>query len=896
MRWVPLATALFLPASMALTATFTVSNAGDSGTGTLRNAMLNAEASPGLDTIGFNIPGSGVHSINPLSPLPALAEPIVIDGTRQPGYIDRPLIEINGVSAGANSGFRLLGGNSIIRGLAINRFLADGIRIEGVGTNVVQANFIGTDASGAVQRGNVQEGISVINSWNNQIGGTNAGEGNLISGNGDAGVYLVYGGGNRVQGNRIGTSATGASSLGNKNNGIAIFNSVENIIGGESGLGRNVISGNLGSGIYLFGGGSKGNFVQGNFIGVDVTGKNCISNVADGITLYNASANLIGGTSSEQGNLLSGNGMAGLYLNGQGCSNNIVQGNLCGTDISGSAALGNTLAGIAVHRAVANLIGGTNAQTHNTISGNRESGILLSTNSFENEIVGNYIGVDVSGAKPLGNALNGISVQVASWNTISANVISGNAVYGCEISQGSLGNLLERNLIGTDATGQSAIGNSNSGVRVDSPFNTIGGAGADHGNVVSGNLRHGVFLVSSTARGNIVQGNFIGLDRSGTKALGNTYAGVVISSAPRNVIGTVTTSNCISGNGDAGIYLFGAASVGNSVVGNRIGTGASGKNSVANFLEGIYSFGANSNSFGGLRVREGNLISGNRTRGLLFTNSSWNVIQGNVIGATADELQVLRNNSHSVEFEVNSSNNTLGGTHEKANLIAFSPAPYAGVRVRDGSINNCIACNSIFGCGGQGIELGQVGIDPMDPCDDDSGANLRQNSPVLNYIVAGQGVAIHGTLNSRASTDYLIHFYTSPSNSLSGQGRFFLGQQIVHTDAQCRAEFAVTLPGVVPTGHFVTATATDPANNTSEFSPCSAAFPAPALSVSTKANQRLQLSWPSTAQGFVLKSTGSLTPPVAWQPVVAPPLLTNGYFWVTAPVGPTNQFYVLSYE
>jgi hypothetical protein len=290
------------------------------------------------------------------------------------------------------------------------------------------------------------------------------------------------------------------------------------------------------------------------------------------------------------------------------------------------------------------------------------------------------------------------------------------------------------------------------------------------------------------------------------------------------------------------------------------------------------------------------LISGNRTRGLLFTNSSWNVIQGNVIGVVADNLQVLRNNSHGVEFEINSSNNTLGGVPERANLIAFSPAPYAGVRVRDGSTNNCISCNSIFGCGGQGIELGQVGIDPVDPCDADSGANLRQNAPVLSYIVAGQGVAIHGALDSRASTDYVLQFYASASNSPFGQGQVYLGQHVAHTDAQCRAEFAVTLSGAVPVGYFVTATATDPANNTSEFSSCLAATPAPALSVSTTADQRLQLSWPSAALGFLLKSSGSLTPPVVWQPVAAAPVLTNGYYRVTVPLGSTNQFFVLSYE
>lgn len=891
-----LAAALLLPALSAFPATFPVSNTSDSGAGSLRNAMLNASANPGLDTIAFNIAGSGVHTIKPLSPLPALVYPVVIDGATQPGYAGLPLIEINGTSAGQNSGLRLLGGNSLIRGLAINRFSQDAIHIEGPGTNVIQANFIGTDPAGTTRRANAQEGIIINGSLGNLVGGTNAGEGNLISANGDAGVYLLNGGANRVQGNRIGTSITGASNLGNGNNGVAIYNSFGNIIGEGSAAARNLISGNGGSGVYVFGDASKSNVIQGNLIGSDITGKLRLSNVGDGVTVFNASGNSIGGGASAQGNLLSGNGLAGLYLNGAGTSNNLVQGNLCGTDISGKSSLGNSYAGIVILRALGNLIGGTNSTAGNTISGNGQSGILLSTNSFNNQILGNRIGVDNSGSRPLGNTLNGISVQAASWNVIGTNVISGNWVYGCEISLGSSGNLLESNLIGTDATGQFAIGNSNSGVRVDASFNTIGGADAKAGNIVSGNLSHGIFLVGSLAQSNIVQGNFIGLDASGSKALGNSSAGVAISGAPRNVIGTSGRGNHISGNGDAGVYLYGAASTGNSVLGNSIGTDALGKNPVPNFFEGIYCLSANSNSIGGPRATDSNLISGNHTRGLFFTNSSWNIIQGNVIGASADGFLPLPNGFFGIEFEINASNNTVGGTPDIANVIAFSPAPYAGVRVRDGSIRNAILCNSIFGNGGLGIDLGQVGMNANDPCDADSGANMLQNYPLLSYVASGQGLAIQGSLNSSANTDFLIQFYANPSCSPSGQGQIYLGQYSVHTDPQCLANFSTTLPAFVPMGYFATATATDPANNTSEFSSCQLVASAPSLSVAAVANQKLRLSWPATAQGFILKSTGSLAAPVVWQPLGSAPVLTNGQYVVSIPLGITNQFYVLSFE
>jgi hypothetical protein len=780
--------------------------------------------------------------------------------------------------------------------LAINRFAEDGIRLEGTGTNVVQANHLGTDPAGTLQRANLKEGITVNGCSGNLFGGTNANEGNLISGNGDAGIYLLNGGANRIQGNRIGTSVTGANQLGNANSGVIIYNSAGNIVGGDSAGSRNLISGNRGSGVYLFGNGSKGNYIQGNIIGADPAGKVSVGNVGDGITVFNAPGNFIGGSSSAQGNLLSGNGLAGLYLNGPSCSNNVVQGNLCGTDITGSSALGNSLAGIVMLRALGNQIGGTNLLAGNIISGNRESGILLSTNSFENQIAGNRIGVDASGGKPLGNRFNGVSVQSASWNVISGNVISGNTVYGCEISLGSSGNLLERNFIGTDATGQFAVGNSNSGVRVNASFNTIGHAEAGGGNVVSGNLQHGIFLVGSGSQSNLVMGNLVGLDSSGTKAVANRYAGVALSGAPRNVIGTVTSGNCISGNGDAGVYLFGSGATGNSVIGNRIGTAASGKSAVPNALEGIYSDGANSNRIGGVSETERNLISGNRTRGLFFTNSSWNIIQGNAIGTTADGLLPLPNGFFGIEFELKASNNKVGGSPETANQIAYSPAPYAGVRVRDGSINNSILCNSIFENGGLGIDLGQVGMDPLDPCDGDTGANFLQNSPVLTYLAAGQTLAIRGTLNSRPNADYVLQFYANPSCSPSGQGQLYLGQSSVHTDAQCRADFSLTLPSAVPIHYFATATATDSANNTSEFSSCQPVTAAPSLSVSTISNRRLLLAWPATAQGFMLHSTGSLAPPVVWLPVAGTPLLSNGQFVVTVPLGTSHQFYVLSFE
>src|ERR1019366_8191714 len=161
----------------ATAAILTVTSANDSGAGSLRQAILDANATNGLDTIIFQIPGSGVHTITPTSVLPSITDPVVIDGTTQPGFAGTPLIELNGANAGTTSdGLRLPMGNSTIRGLAVNRFGGAGIHVQlPGGTNFIQGNFIGTDPTGTLSRGNgsaVQSGgVWVDSSSGNWIGG-----------------------------------------------------------------------------------------------------------------------------------------------------------------------------------------------------------------------------------------------------------------------------------------------------------------------------------------------------------------------------------------------------------------------------------------------------------------------------------------------------------------------------------------------------------------------------------------------------------------------------------------------------------------------------------------------------------------------------------------------------
>ncbi len=897
-------TVLLLTALHASSATFTVTNTVDSGSGSLRQSILDANANAGFDTIAFQIPGAGVRTITPLSTLPPLTDPAIIDGTTQPGFALLPLIELNGSSAGGNAGLRLLAGGCTVRGLIINRFLTDGIDISGPGTNVVVGNFIGTDATGLLPRGNIFEGVLISGSSGNLIGGTNTADRNVISGNADAGVYILNGGGNKVIGNFIGTTVAGTVRLGNTNNGVAVYNSSGNTVGGTDGASRNLISGNRASGVYLFGAGSSGNTVSGNYIGTDPAGTLSISNLADGITISAGMNNVIGGTAAGAGNLISGNTKAGLSLGG-GASGNLVQGNFIGTDATGKLALGNTLAGVTIFGAGGNQIGGSTPAERNVISGNRQDGIFIQSSTAGNTVAGNFIGVNAGGTNGLANLFNGITLTNAAANLVggtapgTGNLISGNANFGVHLMAGANSNLFQKNFIGTDRAGSATLPNLLSGVRVESAANTIGTVGA--GNVISGNGQDGLFLVGAGARSNLVQANFIGTASNGTANLGNGRAGVGISGAPANTIGAAGAGNVISANLDAGIYLITSSTAYNRIQGNRIGTDVAGAAALGNAFEGIYVESAPTNTIGGVTAGTGNLISGNHTRGIWFTNASWNSIQGNFIGTAADGISALGNTFHGVECEVGANNNSIGGLAAGAgNRLAFAQPINAGVRIRNGSTNNAILGNSIFSNGALGIDLGTYGVTANDPGDPDLGANMLQNFPLLTQAVSGSlsGVGVRGTLNGQPGRTFLLQFFSSPScdGTGNGEGQLYLGDCSVATAGDGNVSFVTTFAASVPVGNVLTATATDGANNTSEFSACLATGAAPVLSATPLPNRQMKVSWPNTTSGFALLQTGSLVPPVQWTTVTNVPVNTGGQFVVTLATTATNRFFVLNFQ
>ena len=900
-----------------ISATLTVVNTLDSGPGSLRQAILDANATNGLDTIIFQISGSPPFAISPVSPLPALTDSAILDATTQPGYTSQPVVELIGIGAGASAvGLRLGGGGNTVRGLAINRFDADGIRLESSG-NVIQGNYIGTDVTGAIARGNGQYGIFVWNVSSNSIGGPNLTERNVFSGGNDTGIYILNGTGNIVRGNHIGVNAAGDAALGNRNHGLIIFNAGANTIGGAVAGARNLISGNTGSGINLNGSASTGNVIQGNFIGVNSNGTSGIPNLGDGITLNAAPANFIGGTNDGEGNLISGNGKAGILLNGTGTRRNQISGNFIGTDLTGTVKLANVLAGVTLTGASSNNIGSALPSARNVISGNGQDGIFFATNSTGNRVQGNLIGVGVHGTNALGNGLNGVALNSASLNLIGGdadgegNVISGNTNAGVWLFRAAAtNNSVQGNLIGTDSTGRAALRNLTSGVLVESPGNSIGGNTPGAGNLISANGHIGVWLLDTNAHDNIVAGNLIGTALGGTNALGNVNAGVGITDAANNQIGGAapTERNLISANGfpanNGGVFILGSKATGNRFLGNFIGTDLHGQNAMANRYEGIYIVGGGSNLIGGELAGAGNLISGNTTRGIRLTNSIGNEIRGNLLGTRLDGVTALGNGQFNVEFEAGCRNNSVGGVSAGAgNRIAhtgtYAGGPFAGVRVRDFATNNLILGNAIFSNSALAISFSGLAATASDSCDGDAGANMRQNSPVLTHAYSGANTGVRGYLNSNPNTSYRLQFFASPACDASGngEGQLYLGDKIVTTGAACSNSFVATLPGAVPADHVITATATDLANNTSEFSACRPVASAPSLNIAAVAeSDQLSLSWTDTVTGFVIKETDNLTPPVQWNLVTNIPIVLNGQFVVTVSVEPGNRFYLLSFE
>jgi hypothetical protein len=621
--------------------TLYVTNTNDSGPGSLRQAMLIAAGSnsPAPDTILFDIPGAGQVApvqgalvINVDSPLPVVSHPTIIDGYSQPGSFENTLaqgdnavirIEISAGSslARGNNGFVLTAAGSTIEGLSIiesvNEF-ASAILISGGGDDDVFGNFI-TGSS---------YGVQIAGSSGNSVGGTNPGERNVISGNAQQGILITGGSsGNAVRGNYIGTDVTGTQANGNNNGGVSVLDSPDNTIGGSASGAGNVISSNGQDGILVSsagnGPGSPGTVIQGNDIGVDSTGELDLGNNRNGIEIVYGTGTLIGGTSSGDRNIISGN-QAGVYLQNT-ASDVLIEGNYVGTDSRGFKAIGNEFDGVLLSGS-GNTVGGTARGAGNLISGNGRAG-----------------------------------VSDGRWSN----------------STGS--NLIEGNLIGTDSSGTVALGNREDGIDLGTNGDTIGGTTAAARNVISANAQDGINITGPSGS-ELIEGNDIGTDATGTEPMGNDQFGVYIT--------------------------------------------------------------GNNNTVGGLTARAGN-------------------------------------------------------------VIAYSGD--AGVEIASGGTSNAILTNSIFANSGMGIVTNGNGTEPY---------------PVLTSAVSTRsGTTIEGSITADSDETYLVQFFSNPHADPSGfgQGQNYLGSLYVTTDSSGAASFQFTTKSAVPMGYVLSATATSSSSTTAQF-------------------------------------------------------------------------------
>jgi parallel beta-helix repeat protein len=934
-----------LDAAVNCAAVTVASLPGLDGVISLREAICAANNSASADTIDFNIPGVGVHTVDLLSALPILADNLTtIDGYSQPGAAPADegtpatiLIAIDGTGI-LNNGLNVTSSGNVIQGLAIYGFAVSEIYVANfagrvANDNVIAGNYLGADSSGALCPGADDKGLNGVfvgaGAQNNVIGGDSPAERTMISCNGWEGVGIHGSGttGNVVSGNYIGVDPLGTTSRANTLDGVRIYGGAQNnTVGGDTPGERNVISGNARDGVRIVGAGSTGNLVMGNYIGLEPDGASArsndhygvylgggaqnntigrdrtaeegnvisgnlmgvvisdtatmsntvsgnyigtdssgaadVGNTADGVgVLGGAQTNLIGGDSVGERNVISGNLEDGVHIEGLQTTDNVVSGNYIGTDVTGASALPNDSDGVEISSAPDNLIGGDTPGERNVISGNGEGGVYISSpDATGNVVSGNYIGVDATGAAALPNIDDGVTIWDAADNVIGGdtpgerNVISGNGYDGILLRDQASGNVVSGNYIGVDATGAAALPNFDDGVHILSGLdNLVGGNIPGERNIISGNGDDGVTF-SSDATNTVVSGNYIGLAADGTTRLPNTFDGVEIGDqAYSNTIGGDTSGerNIISGNGGNGVSVEGHDNV---ISGNYIGTDAPGTAARGNMLDGVYlTRDADSNLIGGDAPGARNLISGNESGGIDLNGADNNTLAGNYIGVNAGGTDVLANDGFGASMGNGAEGNTIGGdTAAEGNIISGNSRAgmyVAGVTTFGNVIsNNYIGTDASgtadLGNDDDGIELdfgthdnvigpgnvlahnGYCGVF----VDDDTtiGNTITQNRIFSNSVL---GICLtegaHGGIAAPeiADTEFAAGDVTVAGSACSGctvevfgnstddgEGEFYVGSAT--TDGSGAFSLVLTaLPYL-----YLTATATDVTNGTSEFS------------------------------------------------------------------------------
>ncbi len=787
----------------------------------LRDAIIIANTNPGPDTININIPMidvgcmDGICYLYPNSALPALTgDGTIINGYYQPGSEEATImspavikIEIDGRNLTdcpnvlACNGLIISSSGNTVQGLSIHSFAQNGIAVASLAssapaeTNVIKGNYIGVSHTGTSAPGNGWVGVYIGGyAENNTVGGYIPGHRNVISGNGTAGVgsanVEIWGQNafnNHISGNYIGSDHTGSASLSNEFDGVRIYGGAHNnTIGGGSAVDRNIIVGNERSGVRIVGTGTNENAVSSNYIGVDKAGLVALGNVSEGVFVgQGAQLNQIGGDAYGEGNLISGNLDSGVILSGTNTMSNTVSGNYIGINWNGSAALGNSGSGIYISTGASyNIFGGDTQAERNYISGNYNGISIYGDATAENVVIGNYIGTNISGFGALPNTNVGIAIASGAHH------------------------------------------------------NRIGGESDSELNLISGNSTHGIFIFGAITHHNSVLGNFIGTDTTGMGAVGNGSCGVMIMGAVNNTIGgsTLGTYNIISGNDGYGVSII-LSGADNTIAGNIIGLSDNLEEVLPNGSSGIYISGAaHNNLIGGsasdiaLNYIAANNGDGVHINGLL---TDQNTVAGNAIG-----FPDMGNLGAGVVILNGAKHNTIGGSQDNQNFIGFNHQygialtnegtdsnvisynsirmnTLGGVLVSAGEDNRIGPSNTIANNGADGVWIvgptttGNMITENTIGTNVNSGIDLEAgaNGGILAPAFTAQGpFSVSGTACSGCTVELFAN------GDLDGEGWIYLNK----ATSDASGNFSFTFGTLVWPN--LTATATDPSDGTSEFS------------------------------------------------------------------------------
>ena len=805
----------FLLSANSYAATFVVSSNANAGANTLRQAIIDANASPGADIINFNFAVATTITLTACQQ--QITDPVTIDGYSNPGAAAGTLM-IEVVSPAGCRGFDFAAGSdgSTIRGIVISGGVT-AVYLQNSSGHTVRGNYLGTNMAGTAQAASrPQNGIHAYLSHNNTIGGTGGQlDRNLISGNSQTGIRLEGSTGAIIIGNYVGTTVTGNAALGNGEHGIYGYSNSNNPrVGGTTTAERNLVCSNTAHGIFF--NACSAPVVKGNIVGLGINGSTMLGNGGSGISLEYVGAVQVGGLTLAERNYSSNNGAFGVVVrNSNGA---VIQGNWLGVDMAtGLLDHGNYDAAITVTASADVIIGGSVAGAGNICSasgnpGGGADGISIWAGSPRPVIKGNIIGLGADGTTSLQNYGHGIECVdctdgiIGGPTVLERNVVASSFLIGLQLVN-SPGIKVVNTYVGTDVNGMLDRGGSQVGVAVSNSANAIIGTGnAGEGNLISGNAETGI-VVSGTSAGTSIKGNIIGLGIDGSTVIRNDQMGIRIS-GNSNVNGCTIGGtgagerNIISGNGTNnghhGISIDGGSS-GHSILNNYVGTDINGTAAKGNGGTGIFINNCNTITI------DGNVLSNNGGKGIELVNGSTVSIFRNKIGTDVTGTQNMGNTNIGVRISATSLNNVLGGSLANANVIANNNTG-SGVWVEPNGQRNTITFNSIYCNTGLGIDL-------------EGSANESVPTPVISF--SGPN-----SVNGTGVNGNTVHVYRNEKVDgglkCNCEGEIYIGTTVVSGGTW---NLVHGLGLTTSQAASVTATQTTTNGSTSEFTPCTMPLP-----------------------------------------------------------------------